>query len=96
MTATRTLSGLTPGTYTISASNVVNSGTTYTASVSNATMAVAAGASPTVTVSYTAPTPPTLNLRIQELVSHPEHADADIQRPAGKRSGRISPGVRCS
>lgn len=67
VTATRTLSGLAPGTYTISASNVVNSGTTYTVSVSNATMAVAAGASPTVTVSYTAPTPPTLNLRIQDL-----------------------------
>ncbi|HEY8197686.1 MAG TPA: hypothetical protein VIG04_11940 [Gemmatimonadales bacterium] len=67
VTATRTLSGLAPGAYTISASNVVSSGTTYTASVSNPTVAVAAGASPTVTVSYTGPTPPTLNLRIQDL-----------------------------
>ncbi|HEY5940205.1 MAG TPA: hypothetical protein VIT87_05250 [Gemmatimonadales bacterium] len=65
--ATRTLPGLTPGTYTVSASNVVSGGTTYTASVSNAAVAVAAGASPSVTVSYTGPAPPTLNLRIQEL-----------------------------
>ncbi|MEA2724481.1 MAG: hypothetical protein QOH59_2252 [Gemmatimonadales bacterium] len=65
--ATRTLTGLAPGTYTISAGSVVSGGTTYTASVSNATVALAVGASPTVTVSYTGPAAPTLNLRIQAL-----------------------------
>ena len=67
VTATRTLAGLTPGSYGVSARNVEAGGTEYTASISNATVAVAAGASPTVTVTYTGPTAPTLNLRIQSL-----------------------------
>lgn len=67
VTATRTLTGLTPGSYGVSARNVVVGAITYTASVSSATVAVAAGASPAVTVSYTGPAVPTLNLRIQSL-----------------------------
>ncbi len=67
VTTTRTLAGLTPGSYGVSARDVVAGGTTYTGSVSSATVAVAAGASPSVTVTYTGPVVPTLNLRIQSL-----------------------------
>ncbi|MEO8090317.1 MAG: hypothetical protein ABI703_08480, partial [Gemmatimonadales bacterium] len=67
VTATSTIPNLAPGTYAVSAGNVTAGATTYTASVSSSTVPVAAGANPTVTVSYTPPTPPTLNLRIQDL-----------------------------
>jgi hypothetical protein len=67
VTQTRTLTGLTPGSYGVSAQGVTTGGTTYTASVSSPTVAVVAGASATVTVSYTGPIAPTLNLRIQGL-----------------------------
>lgn len=67
VTATSTIPNLRPGTYAVSAGNVTAGATTYAASVSSSTVPVAAGASPTVTVSYTAPTPPSLNLRIQDL-----------------------------
>lgn len=65
--ATGTLAGLTPGSYGVRARDVVAGGTTYTGSVSSATVTVAAGASPSVTVTYTGPVAPTLNLRIQSL-----------------------------
>ncbi len=65
VTATRTLTGLAPGTYAVAGRDVASGGTTYTASVSSATVPVTAGSSPLVTVSYTGPAAPTLNLRIQ-------------------------------
>lgn len=67
VTATRTLSGLIPASYGVSARDVTAGGIVYAASVSSSTIAVAVGASPGVTVSYTPPTAPTLNLRIQGL-----------------------------
>ncbi|MGZ8391973.1 MAG: hypothetical protein ACXWWK_03940 [Gemmatimonadales bacterium] len=67
VTATRTLTGLTPGSYGVTGRDVTASGTTYTASVSNATVAVTAGATAAVTVSYTGPALPTINLRIQDF-----------------------------
>ena len=67
VTSTRTLTGLMPGSYRVNARDVVAGAITYTASVSSATVAVAAGASPAVTVSYTGPAVPPLNLRIQGL-----------------------------
>jgi hypothetical protein len=67
VTQTRTLTGLSPGTYGVSAQDVTTGSTTYTASVSRPTVLVAAGTSPSVTVSYTGPDIPTLNLRIQGL-----------------------------
>lgn len=67
VTATRTLAGLTPGSYGVSARDVAAGGITYTGSVSSATVTVVAGSSPSVTVTYTGPVAPTLNLRIQSL-----------------------------
>lgn len=67
VTQTRSLTGLAPGSYGVSAQNVSIGATTYTASVSSSTVAVGAGASAAVTVSYTGPAAPTLNLRIQSL-----------------------------
>ncbi len=68
VTETRTLSLLTPGTYTVSAADVISASTTYTPSVSRPSVAVAAGVTERVTVSYTpAVVIPTLNLRIDGL-----------------------------
>jgi hypothetical protein len=65
VTETRTLSPLTPQTYTVSAADVVSGSTTYTPSVSRPSVLVAAGTTERVTVSYTpAVVVPTLNLRI--------------------------------
>ncbi len=67
MTETRTLSGLAPGDYEVSAEEVTTSGTTYTPSVARPTVPVAAGATATTTVSYTAEAEVTLNLGIDGL-----------------------------
>ena len=68
VTATRTLSDLVPGSYAVSAEQVEGGGNTYTSSVSRPTVPVVAGATATVTVSYTAVVvAPTLNLRIDGL-----------------------------
>ena len=65
VTETTTLGALTPGDYTVSATDVTNGGTTYTPSVGRPAVTVVAGATTAVTVSYTAQAPaPTLNLRI--------------------------------
>jgi hypothetical protein len=65
VTENRTLSPLTPGSYTVTAADVVSGSTTYTPSVSRPTVLVAAGTTERVTVSYTpAVVIPTLNLRI--------------------------------
>ncbi|HJR15718.1 MAG TPA: hypothetical protein VJ808_02610, partial [Gemmatimonadales bacterium] len=68
VTATRTLNDLTPGSYAVSAAGVTSGGNTYSSSVSRPTVPVVAGATATVTVSYTAVVVnPTLNLRIDGL-----------------------------
>lgn len=67
VTQTATLSGLTPGSYAISASDVVAGGTTYTPNVARPAVLVVAGATATVTVTYTAVARITLNLRIDGL-----------------------------
>ncbi|HEU4680706.1 MAG TPA: hypothetical protein VFS51_03105, partial [Gemmatimonadales bacterium] len=67
VTQTRTLTGLPPGGYTVSASSVVSGGTTYTPSVSRPAVDIVAGASADVTVDYTAEARVTLNLRIDGL-----------------------------
>jgi len=67
VTATRTLSGLIPGDYGVSAVDVRHGGNRYTPSVGLPSVAVAAGATATVTVSYTVEAAVTLNLRIDGL-----------------------------
>ena len=67
LTATETLGGLTPGDYTVSAASVSRGGTTYSADPENRTAAVEAGATAQVTVTYTAGSGPSLNLRIAGL-----------------------------
>ena len=68
ITATRTVSDLEPGSYSISAADVVVGGTVYTPSVGRPTVTVGAGATASVTVSYTrVAAVPTLNLRIDGL-----------------------------
>ena len=67
VTETRTLNALAPGSYGVSAQEVTTGGTTYTPSVSRPNVDVAAGATATVSVSYTGAAPVTLNLRIDGL-----------------------------
>ncbi len=67
LAATQTLTGLAPGRYTVSASNVVSGGTTYTPSIGRPNVDVVAGGTAEVAVSYTAVAPVTLNLRIDGL-----------------------------
>lgn len=67
VTETRTLTALAPGSYTVSAVDVVAGATTYTQSVSRSPVPVTAGATATVTVTYTGSAAPTLNLSIDGL-----------------------------
>ncbi len=63
--ATSTLTALAPGTYTVTAADVVSGSTTYRPSVARPSVPVAAGATASSTVSYTpVVVAPTLNLRI--------------------------------
>jgi hypothetical protein len=67
LTATRTLGGLAPGQYTVSAASVSNGGATYTSSPENRSVTVAAGAAAAVTVTYAVVSAPSLNLWIPGL-----------------------------
>jgi hypothetical protein len=68
VTATQTLTSLTPGVYTVAASNVVaTGGTTYSAAPPTQNVTVAAGNTATATVTYSPPTGGTLNLRIDGM-----------------------------
>jgi hypothetical protein len=67
LTATRTLENLVPGTYGVSATQVVSGNTTYTPSVARPSVDVIAGATAAITVSYTGASNATLNLRIDGM-----------------------------
>jgi hypothetical protein len=67
VTATQTLTGLTPGSYTVSATTVRAGGASYTGSVDRPTATVTAGATAAVGVSYRVASGATLNLRIDRL-----------------------------
>ena len=54
VTATETMTALTPGTYTITSSTVTSGGTSYTPAPSSQTATVTAGATATRSVAYTA------------------------------------------
>lgn len=66
VTTTRTLAGLRPGTYTVTAAEVSAAGATYTASPASLQVNVAAGVTATATVIYTASivTPGGFNLTV--------------------------------
>jgi hypothetical protein len=65
--ATRTLDGLVPGEYTVSAADVSTGGSTYASSPADRTVTIAAGGTAQVTVTYATTGGPTLNLRIGGL-----------------------------
>jgi hypothetical protein len=68
VTTTQTLTSLTPGTYTISAQDVVTpGGTPYSASPPTQSIAVVASATATGTVSYSPPSGGSLNLQIDGM-----------------------------
>lgn len=67
LTATGTLTGLAPGTYSVQAAPVVSGSTTFTPSLARPNVDVVAGATAAVTVSYTGQSNITLNLRIDGL-----------------------------
>ncbi|MGH7510980.1 MAG: hypothetical protein ACREMZ_16165 [Gemmatimonadales bacterium] len=68
MTATQTLAGLQPGTYTVSAQDVVAAGgTPYTATPASQDVSVVAGATATATVTYSPPSSGDLNLKIDGM-----------------------------
>jgi CARDB len=64
LTATQTLTGLTPGNYTVAASEVSSGNTRYPPSPASQSVSVAAGATASATVTYGPAAGPTLNLRI--------------------------------
>jgi hypothetical protein len=66
--ATGTLTGLTPGSYQVTAAEVITNGSTYGASVSRSSVTIVGGSTATVSVTYTAVgVTPTLDLRIDGL-----------------------------
>ncbi|HEY7613768.1 MAG TPA: hypothetical protein VH764_12285 [Gemmatimonadales bacterium] len=67
VTATTTLTDLTPGEYTVTASTVTAGGSTYTATPTTTAVEVEAGVTANVSVTYAATAGPTLNLRIAGL-----------------------------
>jgi hypothetical protein len=67
VTTTETLTGLASGSYTVSADNVTVGGATYAGNIDRPTVAVTAGSTAAVSVSYGVATGPTLNLRIDGL-----------------------------
>ncbi len=67
VTASTTLSGLAPGTYTIAAANVSSGGTTYVPAPGSQGVTVAAGATAAAAVAYTGAPAVSLNLTIDGL-----------------------------
>jgi hypothetical protein len=67
VTSTQTLSGLTPGDYTITANDVTSGGTTYSAAPGSQSTTVASNETAAATVTYAPPTGGTLNLRIDGM-----------------------------
>jgi hypothetical protein len=67
VTATQTLTGLAPGSYTVRAANVTAGGASYTGSVDRPTVTLTAGATAAVAVSYQVIGGASLNLRIDQL-----------------------------
>jgi hypothetical protein len=76
--ATRTLTGLVPGSYTIRAAQVTGDGTTYTATPVTRNVTVAAGATAEAAVEYAPAATATLNLRIDGW-----YLSQSVQSPAG-------------
>lgn len=64
ITASRTLSGLAPGSYTVAAAQVTSGSTSYLPSPASRSVSVAAAGTASAAVTYAAAAPPTLNLRI--------------------------------
>lgn len=67
LTATRTLTDLAPGQYTVSVASVSGGGVTYASSPRNSTVTVSAGATVQVAVTYASTAGASLNLRIVGL-----------------------------
>jgi hypothetical protein len=68
VTVTGTLTGLTPGSYQVTAAEVTTGGSTYRGSVSRPAVSIVGGTTATVSVTYTAVNvTPTLDLRIDGL-----------------------------
>jgi hypothetical protein len=88
---TSTLTALAPGTYAVTAADVVSGGTTYRPAVGRPSVPVAAGATASSTVSYTpVVVTPTLNLRIDavNLTQSIQTYASDVPLVAG-RSGYL-------
>jgi hypothetical protein len=64
LTASQTLTGLAPGSYTVTAVGVTSGATTYNAAPAAQSVSLSAGGSATATVTYTAAGPAPLNLTI--------------------------------
>lgn len=86
ITGTQTFTGLTPGSYTVATSTVVNGATTYTAAPASQNASVSAGGSAAATVTYTAGPPPALNLRVDGayLVQATQRYDGSVRLVAGR------------
>ncbi|HEX2219718.1 MAG TPA: hypothetical protein VHG35_13020 [Gemmatimonadales bacterium] len=86
VTETTTLEGLTPGEYEVDAEPVSAGGSTYTATPPRRSVAVAAGATATITVTYAAGPAATLNLWIAglHLTQSVQTFDNEIPLVAGR------------
>ena len=78
LTASSTLAELQPGSYTVTAAEVTNGGTRYTATPATRNVAVTAGETKKVTVTYAAVAAPSVNLRIDGW-----YLTQSTQSPAG-------------
>jgi hypothetical protein len=86
VTATATLTGLVPGSYTVTAADVTSGGTRYTPAPASATATLTAGATAAATVAYAAVAAPTLNLRIDswQLTQSVQSADGSVPLVANR------------
>jgi hypothetical protein len=86
LTATRTLTGLTPGPYSLAASEVSSGNSRYPPTPATQSVSVAAGATASATVTYGPPATSTLNLRIDswQLTQSVQTAGNDIPMVANR------------
>ncbi len=86
LTATQTLTGLTPGSYTVVGADVSNGNSRYPPNPASQSVSVTAGATASATVTYGPAAAPTLNLRIDswQLTQSVQTAGNDIAMVANR------------
>jgi hypothetical protein len=86
VTATRTLTNLVPGAYTVAGVEVTSGSNRYTTSAVGQSATVVAGATAVVTVAYALVAPPTLNLRVDgwQVTQSTQNAAGNVPLVSGR------------